>query len=180
MKSNLLFDCFILTKGDSKMFKHKLFVITLILVLALSMIVWVGISKATPASGLTVEPIASGSLTAPIDTKFKPSSGVVHIDVTKITMIKQTLTPGGTTGWHQHGGPIWVVIASGTLTLYDGNDPSCKGVVYQPGTAFMDPGDHTHIARNEGSENVVVYVTYMLPDGGVPRIDAPAPGNCPF
>ncbi len=162
------------------MFKRKLFAIALILVLVASMAVWVGTSKATPASGLTTEPIASGNLSGPIDAKFKSPSGVVHTDVTKITMIKQTLTPGGTTGWHQHGGPIWVVIASGTLTLYDGDDPSCTGVVYPPGSAFLDPGNHTHLARNEGSENVVVYVTFMLPEGGVPRIDVPAPGNCPF
>jgi hypothetical protein len=44
----------------------------------------------------------------------------------------------------------------------------------------MDPGNHTHIARNEGSENVVVYVTFMLPEGGATRIDVPAPGSCPF
>jgi quercetin dioxygenase-like cupin family protein len=162
------------------MFKRKLFVIALILALVSSMAVWVGTSKATPASGLTVEPIASGNLSGVIDAKFKPPSGVVHTDVTKITMIKQTFAPGGSTGWHQHGGPIWVVVASGTLTLYDGDDPSCTGVVYPPGSAFMDPGDHIHIARNEGSENVVVYVTFMLPEGGLPRIDVPAPGNCPF
>ena len=162
------------------MFKRKLFAIALILALVSSMAVWVGTSKATPASGVTIEPIASGSLPDAVWAKFKPQSGVVHTDVTKITMNKQTVTPGGTTGWHQHGGPIWVVIASGTLTLYDGDDPSCTGVVYPPGSAFMDPGDHTHLARNEGSENVVVYITFMLPEGGAPRIDVPAPGNCPF
>ena len=162
------------------MFKRKLFAIALILVLVASMAVWVGTSKATPASGLTIEPIASGSLSDPVEAKFKPQSGVVHTDVTKITMNKQTLAPGGTTGWHQHGGPIWVVVASGTLTLYDGDNPSCTGVVYPAGSAFMDPGDHTHLARNEGSENVVVYVTFMLPEGGATRIDVPAPGNCPF
>jgi quercetin dioxygenase-like cupin family protein len=162
------------------MFKRKLFAIALILVLVASMAVWVGTSKATPASGITIEPITSGSLPEPVGAKFKTQSGVVHTDVTKITMNKQTLTPGGTTGWHQHGGPIWVVIASGTLTLYDGDDASCTGLVYPAGSAFMDPGDHTHLARNEGSENVVVYVTFMLPEGGAPRIDVPAPGSCPF
>ncbi len=162
------------------MFKRKLFAIALILALVSSMAVWVGTSKATPASGLTIEPIASGSLSDPVEAKFKPQSGVVHTDVTKITMNKQTLAPGGTTGWHQHGGPLWVVVASGTVTLYDGDDPTCTGVAYPQGRAFMDPGNHTHIARNEGSESVVVYVTFMLPEGGATRIDVPAPGNCPF
>lgn len=162
------------------MFNRKLLVVTAILVVLITSVLWASPSKATPATGITVEPIASGSLLDPIWAKFKPPSDVVHTDVTKITMIKQTVTPGGSTGWHQHGGPIWVVVASGTLTLYDGEDPPCTGVVYPQGSAFMDPGTHTHIARNEGSENVVVYVTFMLPEGGATRIDVPAPGNCPF
>jgi quercetin dioxygenase-like cupin family protein len=167
-------------KGDFEMFKRKLFAVALILAILSSMVVWVGTSKATPATGLTAELITSGNLPAPISAKFKPGSEVVHTDVTKITVLKQTIAPGGSTGWHQHGGPIWVVIASGTLTLYDGDDPTCTGVVYPPGSAFMDPGTHTHIARNEGNENVVVYVTFMLPEGGATRIDVPTPGNCPF
>jgi quercetin dioxygenase-like cupin family protein len=162
------------------MIKSRLFVLALILAILASMAVWVGSSKATPATGLTLEPISSGQLLEPISSKFKPNSEVVHTGVTTITMIKQTLTPGGSTGWHQHGGPIWVVIASGTLTLYDGDDPSCTGVDYPQGTAFMDPGTHTHIARNEGSENAMIYVTFMLPEGGATRIDVPAPGNCDF
>ena len=162
------------------MFKRKLLVLTAILAVLAASVVWVGTSKATPASGLTIQPIASGSLPESISAKFKPESGVVHTDVTNILLIKQTIAPGGSTGWHQHGGPIWVVIASGTLTLYDGDDPSCTGVIYPPGSAFMDSGTHTHIARNEGSAEVVVYVTFMLPEGGAPRIDAPAPGNCNF
>ena len=162
------------------MFKRKLFAIALILVIVASAAIWVGTSKATPASGLTVEPIVSGNLPGPVDAKLKTPSGGVHTDVSKITMIKQIFAQSGSTGWHQHGGPIWVVVASGTLTLYDGDDPSCTGMVYPAGSAFLDPGNHTHLARNEGIENVVVYVTYMLPDGGAPRIDVASPGNCPF
>jgi hypothetical protein len=38
-----------------------------------------------------------------------------------------------------------------------------------------------HIARNEGKTPVTVVQTYLnVPPGGSPRIDAPAPGNCPF
>jgi quercetin dioxygenase-like cupin family protein len=162
------------------MFKRKLFALTLILAILSSMAVWVSTSKATPASGDTVEPIASGNLSDPIWAKFKPPAGVVHTDVSKITMSKVTFVPGGHAGWHQHSGPIWVVVASGTLTYYEGDDPSCTGVVYPQGSAFMDPGNHTHIVRNEGSENLVIYVIFMLPAGGAPRIDVPAPGNCPF
>lgn len=162
------------------MFNRKLLVIITILAVLVSSLVWVGTSRATPAAGVTVEPITAGNLPDPIWSKFKPHSGIVHSDISRITMSKVTFAPGGDAGWHQHSGPVWVVVASGTLTFYEGDDPSCTGVAYLPGTAFMDPGNHTHTARNEGSENLVIYVVFMTPQGGATRIDVPAPGNCPF
>jgi len=40
---------------------------------------------------------------------------------------------------------------------------------------------HVHIARNEGTTPVTVVQTYLnVPPGGSPRVEAPAPGNCPF
>ena len=145
--------------------------------------------RATPGSGITPETLASGNLADPISAKFKTESGNVRADVSKTTLIKYTIAPGGVFGWHQHGGPLWVMVVSGSLTFYagddgdngdDGDDASCTGKVYPAGSAFMDPGNHTHNARNEGSENLVIYVVFMLPEGGVPRIDAPNPGNCSF
>lgn len=136
--------------------------------------------RATPGSGVTAEPIASGNLFDVVPSKFKTETGPVHADVSKTTLIKYTVVPGGVFGWHQHGGPLWAMVVSGSITLYDGDDPSCTGKVYPAGSTFMDPGNHTHNARNEGSENLVVYVVFMLPEGGAPRIDVPNPGNCPF
>jgi len=62
-----------------------------------------------------------------------------------------------------------------------GSAVACTPHVYGPGTSFFDPGfGHVHIARNEGSTPVTVVQTYLnVPPGGSPRIDAPAPGNCP-
>jgi hypothetical protein len=38
-----------------------------------------------------------------------------------------------------------------------------------------------HIARNEGTTPVTVIQIYLnVPPRGSQRIDAPAPGNCPF
>ena len=35
----------------------------------------------------------------------------------------------------------------------------------------------THFVRNEGTVDVVTYVTQLLPEGGAFRIDVPAPGK---
>jgi quercetin dioxygenase-like cupin family protein len=101
---------------------------------------------------------------------------------TDTVVLTTTIDPGGSTGWHSHPGPAFVVVVRGTLTLYDGIDPTCTPHRYGPGTGFLDPGfGHVHIARNEGWTPVTVVQTYLdVPPGGSPRIDEPAPGNCPF
>jgi hypothetical protein len=37
-----------------------------------------------------------------------------------------------------------------------------------------------HIARNEGTVDLVVVVMRIIPNGSAPRIDELNPGNCPF
>lgn len=153
-----------------------------VLVTLLGTALLVQTTSATPGSGVTPESITVVNLAQPVDAKFKEKASGFRTDteVTNLQLIKFTVTPGGFFGWHAHGGPVWAMVASGTLTLYDADDPSCSGTDYPAGSAFLDPGIHVHNARNEGSEDVVVYATFMLPDGGAVRIDAPDPGNCPF
>ena len=139
--------------------------------------VLVNMTTATPSSGFTASVIASGALPEPIGAKFKENgegfgSG---LEVSKIIVAEAMFAPGGTSGWHQHSGPIWVVISSGNLTFYD---ESCQPQVYQAPSAFFEDGKKTHKAVNEGSGPTEVYVTYMLPEGGVTRIDADDPGTC--
>jgi quercetin dioxygenase-like cupin family protein len=164
--------------------KRSILVIVFLGALAASLIV-VNVSQATPPAGVTGEPIAAGQLPSTFNTIFvdKGKGGIfkqVKSDVDQIVMIRFTVEPGGHFGWHQHGGPLWVVVASGTLAYYGADDPTCTPVIFGPGSAFMDPGSVTHTARNEGADDVVIYVTFMLPEGGLPRIDAPDPGVCDF
>ena len=83
--------------------------------------------------------------------------------------------PGGTFGWHQHGGPVWVVVAQGTLTLYAG-DEGCAATTVSAGGAFLDPGDHTHSAVNLGDQAVIVYATFRPRRVGQPAWMCPIPG----
>lgn len=73
-----------------------------------------------------------------------------------------------------------MIVKSGTSTFYDGDDPDCTPQRHPAGTAYVDPGGDTHIARNEGTDELVLYVTRVVPEGATPRIDEPNPGNCPF
>jgi mannose-6-phosphate isomerase-like protein (cupin superfamily) len=139
-----------------------------------------GAAQATPPSNLTSTTLGRISLGPFHESShgFKLSSR----HPTDTVVLTTTINPGGSTGWHSHPGPAFIVVIRGTLTVYDGNDPTCTPHRYGPGTGFLDPGfGHVHIARNQGSTPVTVVQTYLnVPPGGSPRIDAPAPGNCPF
>jgi hypothetical protein len=73
-----------------------------------------------------------------------------------------------------------VVVKSGALTLYRGDDPTCTPEVISAGSGFVDNGGDVHVVRNEGSVETVVYVTSLVPAGFARRIDEPSPGNCSF
>lgn len=97
---------------------------------------------------------------------------------------QNTWQPGGSTGWHTHPGPSFVIVTQGSVTVYDGDDPSCTPHVYTAGTpnnAFVDPGGgHVHLVRNETASTAQSIAVQLVPAAAVRREDAPDPGNCSF
>jgi len=88
--------------------------------------------------------------------------------------------PGGQSGWHSHPGPVFIQVVAGTMTFYEGDDPTCTPIVRSAGQGYLDRGDHPHIARNETELHAQTVVTYFAPRGAALRIDEPKPTNCPF
>lgn len=89
--------------------------------------------------------------------------------------------PGGTTGWHTHPGHSLIVVTAGTVTAYEGDDPSCTPHVYTPGMGFVDPGgEHVHVLRNEGAIEARTIAVQLIPADAVRRIDAAGPAACAF
>ncbi len=128
----------------------------------------------TAGSGIVGTILASSSLgDAEVEVKWQGFHTKVEAPTT-LTMQEITFQPGGHTGWHTHGGMAFASIVSGTLTLYDAAAP-CDGQEYPAGTAFLDPGNRVHIARNLGTSTALVRVQYVYPTGAAVRIDAPAP-----
>ncbi len=98
------------------------------------------------------------------------------------TVMQQiVIGPGGQTGWHDHPGPVVVLVKSGVVTFFSGH--ACTPRNYSAGQAFITdsgPGG-VNLGVNPGPENLELWVTYFdVPPGGDFRIDAAKPGHCPF
>jgi quercetin dioxygenase-like cupin family protein len=149
---------------------------------ALTLVAVVATALATPGTGVTSTTFAVGTFDQ-IHAKTLSSDWQARIDTkgaTDVHILENRIIPGGTFGWHSHPGPSIVVVKSGALTLYRGDDPTCTPHVVPAGSGFVDDGGDVHVVRNEGSVDAVVYVTSLVPKGAARRIDEPSPGNCPF
>jgi quercetin dioxygenase-like cupin family protein len=163
---------------------------TLAVALAVGVAALTAVVRATPSSGILAGPVmARAAFADRVDVKFSVKGSQDGADVVRVNGAQETVMqqivigPGGHTGWHSHPGPVVVLVKSGELTFYSGDDPTCTGRTYSAGEAFIDSGQgHVHIARNlSSSQNTELWATYFdVPPGGAFRLDAAAPGNCPF
>lgn len=136
----------------------------------------------TPGSGLTnIVLVRANAGVIKVHSNYNDFKGKLSTDENADIVVNNNLmAAGGTSGWHTHSGITIVAIKAGALTLYDGDDPLCQAKTYSAGQVFVEEGGHVHIARNEGPVGAEWYTTYVVPTGGPTRVDAPAPGNCPF
>ena len=133
---------------------------------------------ATPPSGVTPTPIATGRFGA-IDTQDQDRrlEGQDQDREPDLHVLENTITPGGTFGWHRHPGPSLVIVKAGTATFYLATDPACTPQVVPAGSGFVDPGHDVHVVRNEGS--VDGDSRGLARSGGaVRRMEEPSPRNC--
>ena len=157
--------------------RFKLLVVTLIVGVS----AYGGSVLATPGMVVMSTTFAVGAFEE-LDTKTLSSDWQARISTkgaTDVHVLENRIAPGGTFGWHSHPGPSIVVVKSGALTLYRGDDPTCTGELVPAGKGFVDGGGDVHVVRNEGTVEAVVYVTSLVQKGAGRRIDQPSPGCLP-
>jgi quercetin dioxygenase-like cupin family protein len=140
-----------------------------------------GLVIATPASGVTSTTIASANLDGEVNLNIKTGDWKLKLrtkNATDVSVVENRVAPGGTFGWHSHPGPSLIIVKAGTITFYRADDPTCSPDVYTAGQALIDPGNAVHVGVNEGSTDVVVVVTRLVPDGAATRIDEAGPATC--
>jgi hypothetical protein len=115
----------------------------------------------------------------------KRVTGDFHVEVKAkpaldVAMQSISFPAGSQSTWHTHPGPVFIIVAEGTMRFYESDDPTCTPIEKTKGQGFLDKGEHAHIARNESGVPAQTVVTYLVPHGAALRNDQPRPGNCPF
>ena len=143
--------------------------------------------RATQPSGFTPTNLATARFDEIDVHNFPQPANVWHAALrtqgfSDVFVQSNVWAPGGSTGWHTHPGPSLILVTVGTITAYEGDDPSCTPHVYTHGMGFVDPGgDHVHVLRNEDpTVEARTIAVQLIPAEAARRIDKPAPGNCPF
>lgn len=119
-----------------------------------------------PAAAPSVAPTTQAPVTA-VDLAAGTQDQGVDVEVTGPTQVavrEITLAPGAGTGLHCHYGQLIAVVESGVFTHYAPIYP--EGVhVYTAGESLVEGAHYVHEGVNEGTENVVLTVTYVIPAG---------------
>ena len=152
--------------------------------LALAFLAVLGVAAtayATASSGFSTEQLSLGRF-----GEMKINTGDVKLKTkgdSDVYVVRNTVVPGGQSGWHYHPGPSLITVVQGTATFYESDDPTCTPRVFPAGSGIIDDSvdaSHVHLLRNEGTTNLITVTMQIVPAGAPRRVDAPAPGNCPF
>ena len=170
--------------------------LTWFLVLSIALVtVYIARMYATPASGFAGTTLALGrfgeidasNLQRPLNPQLSPGPAQPWASFQKTKGLSDVYVqsnvwqPGGTSGWHTHPGHSLIIVTAGTVTAYEGGDPSCTPHSYSAGQGFVDEGgDHVHNLRNEGAVEARTITVQLIPAGATRRLDAPASPDCAF
>jgi len=118
---------------------------------------------------ILAQPVAVGTMKA---TTIHAQTGSMILESIKIK-------PGGNFGWHIHGAPVAVVVTRGTLTVFDPTVGACAPFKVSKGQSFVEPANHVHLARNDGTKTVTLYALYLgVAKPAAANVAATEPAGC--
>ena len=125
----------------------KIFLIAALLI----SLFWKG--KAQYNSDLIIEQILKTDTTS-LGQRISYPSGLKD----EVTMLKITLTPGKTTGWHEHEIPVFAYVLKGTLTVEfeDG-----KTIKFAENSSFAEVLHTVHRGINRENGDLVLLAIYL-------------------
>jgi quercetin dioxygenase-like cupin family protein len=134
-------------------------------------------------SALALAAAASAAAPQPIVAKAlalgKIQATTIHAQTGTAVLDQITIQPGGNFGWHVHGAPVAVVVTGGTLTVFDPKVQGCEPFKVSKGQSFVEPANHVHLARNDGTTKVTLYAFYLgFANPSRANIPKPQPAGC--
>ena len=76
----------------------------------------------------------------------------------EVSIVKVTLPPGKSTGWHKHFFPVFAYVLQGTLTVEVENK---KTLQFPVNSSFSEVINTLHNGVNNGNEDVVLIAFFM-------------------
>lgn len=76
----------------------------------------------------------------------------------EVTILKVTIPPGSSTGWHKHESPVFAYVLKGTLSV---QLDRVKTKQFSENSCFAEVVNTYHNGFNNGKENVVLIAFYL-------------------
>ncbi len=137
-----------------------------LLALALSVAVAGTVFAIHPPGGVSATLLARGTLAETVkvnvdDVKIQTKGAV------DVATLQVTFATGGSAGWHIHPGPVFVVIQSGELSVWN---EDCEKETYGVGETFFEFGpEMSMLVKNESASTPAVVIgTFIVPVGATP------------
>lgn len=125
--------------------------------------------QATDPPAPIITPLAAALVPGPIDIDRKASNVVTaHLE----------FSPGATSGWHSHPGPVFALVVSGEVTFRHAVNGRCVSDVVGPGHGYLETRGTILKATNRGGTPAIVYATLLLPPGAPSSTPSSPPPAC--
>jgi len=76
----------------------------------------------------------------------------------EVSIVKVTIPPGKSTGWHKHTFPVFAYVLQGTLTVEVENK---KTLQFPKGSSFSEVINTLHNGENNGKEDLILIAFFM-------------------
>ena len=145
---------------------RRFWLVLAVVLLGTSLFAGNALANHLPALSNVTTDIARGTLAA----KVKYNLDGIKIQTKNpvdVATLQVTFAPGASAGWHFHPGPVFVVIRSGTLSVWN---EDCVKTTYSAGSTFFEAGRAASLlVKNESTTTpALVYGTFIVPVGASP------------
>jgi quercetin dioxygenase-like cupin family protein len=138
---------------------------------ALVSMAWAAVSLAGVTAAIATPPTGTPSRNELAVGRVTDNISIQRSDPSDFHIQQLILDPGVSSGWHTHPGPEYSVVKSGEVVLE--RSPACAPITVTAGQGFFNPGGMPHIAHNDSTAPVEIYVTYTVKAGTTNlRLDA--------